>query len=45
MTTEEKSAIIGYYRNGMTDEQIACFWGISPQYVRMIIDSYLKENE
>lgn len=44
MTAEEKAAIIGYYRNGMTNQEIGDVMGISEAYAKQIISEYLKYN-
>jgi DNA-directed RNA polymerase specialized sigma subunit len=45
MTIYEKSAIIGYYRNGMANELIAYIMGITESYVRQIVSEYLSVTE
>ncbi len=45
MSSLEKSAIIGYYRNGMPFEVIAAIMGISEKYVTQIIDNYIKKKK
>lgn len=44
MTTEEKSAIIGYHRSGATNETIAFIMGISERYVEILITEYLNQK-
>jgi len=44
MTLYEKSAIIGYHRNGMETDLIAYLMGISESYVRSIIREYFKKK-
>ena len=45
MTTYEKSAVIGYWRQGATYELIGVIMGVSESYVKNIIDEYLKGNK
>jgi DNA-directed RNA polymerase specialized sigma subunit len=45
MTQFEKSALIGYWRNGMTFEMIAAIMGISEHYARQIVNDYLKTKK
>lgn len=45
MSPEEKSAVIGYYRNGMSYEIIAYIMGISESYARLIVENYLKDKK
>lgn len=45
MTSYERSAIIGYYRNGMAYELIAYIMGISESYARQIVMDYLKQQK
>jgi DNA-directed RNA polymerase specialized sigma subunit len=45
MDVYERSAIIGYYRNGMANELIAHIMGISESYVKQIINDYLKNQK
>jgi len=42
MTPTEKSAIIGYFRNGMKIEEIAAIMGISVKYVEIIIKEKIE---
>lgn len=41
MTTFEKSAIIGYYRMGMSYRDMGLVMGISESYARLIVKEYL----
>ena len=41
MTPNEKSAIIGHYRNGVDYATIGAIYGISSAYVGMIVREYL----
>lgn len=43
MNQFEKSAIIGYYRNGTDSATIAATMGISTKYVEIIIKEYLNK--
>jgi len=43
MTIYEKSAIIGYYRNGMPFELIGYIMGITESYARSIVNEYLRK--
>lgn len=45
MSLYEKSAIIGYYRNGMAYELIAYLMGISESYARQIVREYLNKQK
>lgn len=42
MTPELKSAIIGYWRNGMPIEAICYYSGVEYLAVKNIIDNYLQ---
>lgn len=44
MTFYEKSAIIGYYRNGMALKLIGYIMGISVKYAECIVNEYLKKK-
>ena len=44
MSSEERAVIIGCYLNGSGWEQIAKMFGISEQYVRMIVGEYLAQD-
>lgn len=45
MTDYEKSAIIGHWRCGASYYEIGNLYGVSPRYVEMIIQEYLKTIE
>lgn len=45
MNDFEKSAIVGYYRNGMEINLIAAIMGIPVSYAEMIINEYLKPKK
>jgi len=42
MTRHEKSAIIGYYRQGATYQDIGWIMGIPAKYAKQIVEEYLK---
>lgn len=45
MTDNEKAAIIGHWRCGASYFKIGNLYWVSPRYVEMIIDEYLKKTE
>jgi DNA-directed RNA polymerase specialized sigma subunit len=45
MTQEEKSAIIGYYRNGASFDLIGSIMGISSIYAETIVKEYLNKKK
>jgi len=45
MESNEKSAIIGYYRNGMSFQLIGIVMGISERYAELIVKEYLKKKK
>lgn len=45
LTTYEKSALLGYFRNGMTYQEIALLMGISVEYVQMILTNYFENKK
>ena len=45
MTQHEKSAIIGYFRNGMPVDQIAILMSITVFQAQKIIDNHLKNTD
>lgn len=45
MTQEEKSAIVGLWRQGNDYATIGAIFGVSAAYVKIIVDEYLKNKK
>jgi DNA-binding CsgD family transcriptional regulator len=45
MTSEEQSVIVGMWRSGASYQEIGMVFGIHADYVKMIIDNYIKKKK
>lgn len=45
MTDIEKSAVIGYWRQGATYMEIALIFGVSAYYIEIIVKEYLADKK